>query len=93
MSDIPYRIVAAGKSVTPLSSVDLLSPITKPDKVACVGLNYRGHCEEQNIPLPKEPMIFSKFSSTIVGPHDNVVIPPITDVSSQKHVIQIYAVS
>lgn len=48
-----------------------------------MGLNYRGHCEEQNIPLPKEPMIFSKFSSTIVGPHDNVVIPPITDVSNQ----------
>ncbi|KAJ8917831.1 hypothetical protein NQ315_010740 [Exocentrus adspersus] len=73
------RIVAAGKSVTPLSSVDLLPPITKPDKVACVGLNYKGHCEEQNIPFPKEPMIFSKFSSTIVGPYDNVVIPPITD--------------
>ncbi|XP_018568234.1 fumarylacetoacetate hydrolase domain-containing protein 2A [Anoplophora glabripennis] len=73
------RIVAAGKSVTPLSSVDLLSPITKPDKVACIGLNYKGHCEEQNIPFPQEPMIFSKFSSTIIGPHDNVVIPPITD--------------
>ncbi|KAJ8941845.1 hypothetical protein NQ318_005128 [Aromia moschata] len=72
-------IVAAGKSITPLENVELLSPITKPDKVACVGLNYSGHCKEQNIEEPKEPMIFSKFSSCIVGPHDNVVIPPITN--------------
>lgn len=61
--------------------MDLLAPITKPDKVACVGLNYSGHCDEQNLPYPKEPMFFSKFSSTIVGPYDNVVIPAITDVS------------
>lgn len=73
------RIVGESKSVTPLENVDLLSPITKPDKVACVGLNYTGHCEEQNLPRPKEPMIFSKFSSVIVGPNDNVQIPPITD--------------
>ncbi|XP_074027067.1 oxaloacetate tautomerase Fahd2a, mitochondrial-like isoform X2 [Leptinotarsa decemlineata] len=73
------RIVAEGKSVTPLNKVELLSPITNPDKVACVGLNYSGHCEEQNIPLPQEPMIFSKFSSCIVGPFSNVEIPPITN--------------
>ncbi|XP_072378954.1 oxaloacetate tautomerase FAHD2B, mitochondrial isoform X2 [Diabrotica undecimpunctata] len=73
------RIVAEGKSVTSLENVDLLSPITRPDKVACVGLNYSGHCSEQNIPEPKEPMIFSKFSSVIVGPYDNIEIPPITD--------------
>ncbi|XP_074033776.1 oxaloacetate tautomerase FAHD2A, mitochondrial-like [Leptinotarsa decemlineata] len=73
------RIVAEGKSVTPLNKVELLSPITNPDKVACVGLNYSGHCEEQNIPLPQEPMIFSKFSSCIVGPFSNAEIPPITN--------------
>ncbi|CAG9855003.1 unnamed protein product [Phyllotreta striolata] len=73
------RIVADGKSITPLDDVDLLPPITKPDKVVCVGLNYSGHCEEQNIPRPKEPMFFSKFSSVIVGPNDDVQIPPITN--------------
>lgn len=75
------RIIAAGKSVTPLDNVDLLAPITKPDKVVCIGLNYRGHCDEQSLPYPKEPMFFNKFPSCIVGPYDNVVIPPITDVS------------
>jgi len=76
-----FRIIADGKSITPLSDAILLSPITNCDKVACVGLNYSGHCDEQNVPYPKEPLIFSKFSSVIVGPNDNVVIPPITNVS------------
>ncbi|KAF2905655.1 hypothetical protein ILUMI_00522 [Ignelater luminosus] len=73
------RIVAAGKSVVPLSEVKLLPPIIKPDKVACVGLNYKGHCDEQNIPHPREPMFFSKFSSCIIGPHDNIQLPTISD--------------
>lgn len=41
-------------------------------KVICVGLNYKGHCDEQNKPYPKEPFFFSKFPSTIIGPNDAV---------------------
>ncbi|XP_018327595.1 fumarylacetoacetate hydrolase domain-containing protein 2 [Agrilus planipennis] len=74
------RIVAQGKSVIPLTSATLLAPITKPDKVACVGLNYKGHCDEQNLKYPTEPMIFSKFSSVIVGPYDNVQLPSISNM-------------
>lgn len=68
-----------------LDDVVLLPPITKPDKVACVGLNYSGHCEEQNVPAPKEPMFFCKFPSTIIGPYDNVQLPKISDVSHLSH--------
>lgn len=64
----------------PLKDVNLLPPITKPDKVACVGLNYSGHCDEQNIPYPREPMIFSKFASTIIGPYDDIQLPTISNV-------------
>ncbi|KAK9881811.1 hypothetical protein WA026_017325 [Henosepilachna vigintioctopunctata] len=74
------RIVANGHSVVHLKDVHLLAPITKPDKVACVGLNYKGHCDEQNKPYPKEPMIFNKFPSVIVGPHDNIELPKITEM-------------
>lgn len=62
-----------------LGDVTLLSPVTNPQKILCVGLNYRGHCEEQNKPIPKEPMFFSKYATTIVGPFDGVIAHKITD--------------
>ncbi|MFT5234113.1 MAG: 2,4-diketo-3-deoxy-L-fuconate hydrolase [Candidatus Krumholzibacteriia bacterium] len=43
----------------------LLPPITTPSKIICVGLNYRDHAEEQNRPLPKQPMLFSKAPSCL----------------------------
>ncbi|XP_063238046.1 fumarylacetoacetate hydrolase domain-containing protein 2 isoform X2 [Bacillus rossius redtenbacheri] len=66
------RVVAEGKSVLRPADVVLRAPVTAPGKVVCVGLNYSGHCDEQNVPYPKEPVFFSKFSSCIVGPYDDV---------------------
>ncbi|XP_026984778.1 fumarylacetoacetate hydrolase domain-containing protein 2A isoform X1 [Sagmatias obliquidens] len=70
------RALAAQLPVLPRSEVTFLAPVTRPDKVVCVGMNYVDHCKEQNVPVPKEPIIFSKFSSSIVGPYDEVVLPP-----------------
>ncbi|KAL0860916.1 hypothetical protein ABMA27_009449 [Loxostege sticticalis] len=56
----------------PLSSVRLEAPITGQDKVFGVGLNYLDHCKEQNLTPPELPMIFSKFSSSVIGPNDAV---------------------
>lgn len=42
------------------ADIELLSPILEPQKILCVGLNYRGHCDEQKKEYPKEPMFFSK---------------------------------
>ncbi|XP_055598199.1 fumarylacetoacetate hydrolase domain-containing protein 2-like [Uranotaenia lowii] len=69
---------SGGKSLA-IGDVNLLAPVTNPQKILCVGLNYRGHCEEQNKPIPKEPMFFSKYASTIVGPFDGVIAHRITD--------------
>lgn len=55
------------------SDVELLAPITEPQKILCVGLNYRGHCDEQKKEYPKEPMFFSKYASTLVGPTGDVI--------------------
>jgi 2-keto-4-pentenoate hydratase/2-oxohepta-3-ene-1,7-dioic acid hydratase in catechol pathway len=63
-----------------LSQVKLLPPLTRPDKVVCVGLNYKTHCQEQDRPVPEEPVFFNKFPSTIVGPKDPVIHPPNTRV-------------
>lgn len=54
----------------------------RPDKIVAIGLNYRDHCEEQNIVverLPKDPIIFNKFPSTIVTHKSEVIHPSITD--------------
>lgn len=61
------------------ADVELLPPILEPQKILCVGLNYRGHCDEQNKPYPKEPMLFSKYASTLVGPTGNVIAHKISD--------------
>jgi len=62
-----------------LNKVQLLSPITNCEKIVCVGMNYKDHCTEQNFPLPKEPIIFSKFPSSIIGIGQSVVLPKISD--------------
>lgn len=78
------RVQDALKSAqwTPLSSdTKLLAPIQNPEKVVCIGLNYLGHCKEQNKEAPKEPMFFSKFASAITGPTGDVISHEPTNVS------------
>ncbi|XP_058134085.1 oxaloacetate tautomerase FAHD2A, mitochondrial [Dasypus novemcinctus] len=70
------RALDASLPVLPRSEVTFLPPVTRPDKVVCVGMNYEDHCREQNVRLPQEPIIFSKFPSAIVGPYDDIVLPP-----------------
>ncbi len=51
------------------------SPIARPSKLICIGLNYADHAKETGAATPAEPVIFMKATSAIVGPFDNVVIP------------------
>src|SRR5712664_1292552 len=61
--------------VAPLASIRLLAPIPRPPKIICVGLNYRDHAIESNMEIPKVPTIFNKFTTSIVGPGDSVILP------------------
>jgi 2-keto-4-pentenoate hydratase/2-oxohepta-3-ene-1,7-dioic acid hydratase in catechol pathway len=54
-----------------------LLPIDRPGKIVCVGLNYRDHAEEQGVELPKAPLLFAKFPTSLIGPGEPIVIPPI----------------
>lgn len=56
-------------------SVRLGSPIGRPSKLLCVGLNYAKHAEETGAKVPSEPVLFFKSTTAIVGPNDNVIIP------------------
>ena len=65
--------------VTKLPNLDLDSRIgacvANPSKFLGIGLNFKDHAKEQNLPIPKEPIIFSKFTSCITGPNDDIVVP------------------
>ena len=54
-------------------------PIERPQKIVCVGLNYRDHAEEQGADLPERPLLFSKWPNTLIGPGEPIVIPSITE--------------
>lgn len=51
------------------------SPIARPSKMVCIGLNYAKHAKETGAPIPTEPILFLKASSSLNGPYDAIVIP------------------
>lgn len=71
IEDAVERASAAGEFVTG----ELLAPIPRPGKVICIGLNYRDHAVESNAPIPDEPICFSKFSSSVIGPEETIELP------------------
>ena len=50
-------------------------PIVDPGKIICIGLNYRDHAEEAGMEIPSEPVVFSKFPNSIIGPGQPIVLP------------------
>jgi 2-keto-4-pentenoate hydratase/2-oxohepta-3-ene-1,7-dioic acid hydratase in catechol pathway len=51
------------------------APLARPSKIVCIGLNFRDHAAESNMEPPKEPVIFFKATTALVGPDDTVMIP------------------
>ena len=58
-----------------LEAVRLLPPVPRPGKIIAVGFNYRDHAAEQGIKPPEAPLIFAKFTTSITGPYDPIVLP------------------
>lgn len=58
-----------------LPEVQLAQPVVNPSKIVCVGLNYHDHCREQGIEVPKSPLLFAKFPSSIIGPDAEISWP------------------
>ncbi len=57
------------------NEVRLGTPLVRPSKIVCVGLNYTQHAAESGMGVPKEPVLFFKATTAIVGPNDDLVIP------------------
>lgn len=72
------RDAAAAGTLPLLDGADTLrvaSPIARPGKIVCIGLNYSDHAAETGAAIPAEPVVFMKDPTTIVGPFDEVLIP------------------
>src|ERR671937_2526578 len=52
--------------------------IETPQKIVCIGLNYRDHAEEQGTALPERPLLFAKWPNTLIGNGEEIRIPPVT---------------
>lgn len=57
------------------ANVRLGSPVARPSKIICIGLNYVDHCVETGAPIPAEPIIFFKSTTALCGPNDDLIIP------------------
>lgn len=72
------RAAEAGSDRSAYVSFDrLLAPILKP-RMICIGLNYRDHAEELKQEIPKKPVVFTKFSNSIIGPNEPIVLTSAT---------------
>ncbi len=60
------------------NKIKLQAPVPVPSKIIGIGLNYRDHAIERNKPIPEYPLIFSKFSNSVIGPYDPIIIPKVT---------------
>lgn len=71
------KFIESNKGKLPKLSKDihLAPPIARPSKIVCIGLNYADHAKETNAQIPKEPIIFFKSTTALIGPNDDVIIP------------------
>jgi 2-keto-4-pentenoate hydratase/2-oxohepta-3-ene-1,7-dioic acid hydratase in catechol pathway len=63
----------------PLADPELLPPVPDPDKIVCIGLNYRSHAEEAGQEPPESPTFFAKFRNALAAPGATVALPQASD--------------
>jgi 2-keto-4-pentenoate hydratase/2-oxohepta-3-ene-1,7-dioic acid hydratase in catechol pathway len=56
----------------------LLAPVPDPPKIICIGLNYRDHAAESGVPVPPEPILFSKYATALIGHGETIILPAVS---------------
>ena len=74
ISGPPWRAWSRGSRSARLAEVRLLAPV-EPSKIVCIGRNYAAHAAEMGNEVPKEPLMFLKPPSSIIGPEEAIVLP------------------
>jgi acylpyruvate hydrolase len=63
----------------PVAEADFAPVVPRPDKIICVGLNYRAHVLETGREPPQHPTLFAKFADTLIGARDELVLPSVSE--------------
>ncbi len=75
LKQLGERAAGSGAPRTPLSAATLAAPVPNPQKIICIGLNYRDHAEESGQEIPQAPMWFAKFQNSLIGSGAPIVLP------------------
>jgi 2-keto-4-pentenoate hydratase/2-oxohepta-3-ene-1,7-dioic acid hydratase in catechol pathway len=75
IADVGGAVAAGGLPEVSLEGRRVGSPLPRPGKIVCIGLNYRDHAAETGAAIPREPIVFLKAPYTVVGPDDEVLVP------------------
>src|SRR5688500_15652104 len=75
VADLAARLGDSGSPSHPLAAVTLLPPIPDPEKIVCIGLNYREHAAEVGAEPPPHPIVFGKYRNALAGPGATVKLP------------------
>ncbi len=74
LADLDRRARGAQQRIA-LSGLKLLAPVPDPEKIICLGLNYRDHAEESGQEIPSAPLWFAKFANSLIGSGQDIVLP------------------
>jgi 2-keto-4-pentenoate hydratase/2-oxohepta-3-ene-1,7-dioic acid hydratase in catechol pathway len=74
LAALGQRAADAGEGIA-LADVRLRAPVPGPEKIICIGLNYRDHAEETGQEIPQAPMWFAKFAGSLIGSGEEIVLP------------------
>jgi acylpyruvate hydrolase len=74
LAELGSRAQEAGRGIA-LADVRLLAPVPDPQKIICLGLNYRDHAAESGQEIPTAPMWFAKFANSLIGSGEDIVLP------------------
>ena len=75
LQELGQRAAGSGAARIPLAQAQLGAPVPDPQKIICIGLNYRDHAEETGQELPAAPMWFAKFANSLCGSGQPIVLP------------------
>ncbi|HWD25119.1 MAG TPA: fumarylacetoacetate hydrolase family protein [Acidimicrobiales bacterium] len=77
--DRAFALADEEGTVLTIAEASFATLVPRPSKVFCVGLNYRDHILEMGREIPTDPTLFAKFPSALIGAHDDIVIPSVSD--------------